>query len=297
MRASVVITTYNRRSVVPQAVESVLGQSLRDIEVTVVDDGSTDGTADELTRRFGQDSRLRVIRRVNGGPPVARNTGLDASSGPYVALLDSDDIWHPEYLASQVDVLERHPEADMVLDNGMCHAPGGESVPLFDQPGWVFPHTIDAMCELSYILPSFSVFRSRVLRELRFDETFRVGDDTELMWRFLAAGHRSVGNPRTLAEYRAVCQPGGEAAAQLTGEQDPILLAAYDVWKRYGDRYPRAIDRGPDFHREFAEVLIRNDRAHEARWHAERFAQAAPDDPDAERLLRLSGAVGQTTAS
>lgn len=296
MRASVVITTYNRRSVVPEAVESVLSQSVRDIEVIVVDDGSTDGTAGELARRFGRDTRLRVVRRANGGPPAARNTGVAAAVGPYLALLDSDDIWHHEYLASQLEVLQAHPQADMVLNNGMCHTPIGESSRLFDLPQWVFPHTVEDMCQLSYILPSFSVFRTQVLRELRFDEAFTVGDDTELMWRFLASGRRSVGNPRTLAEYRAVCPPGGQSAAQLTAVQDPILLAAYAVWQRYSDRYPQALDRGPDFHREFAELLIRHDRLQEARWHAERLAQAVPDDPDAARLLRLSDAVGGATA-
>ncbi|MDR1448903.1 MAG: glycosyltransferase [Propionibacteriaceae bacterium] len=290
MRASVVITTHNRRLIVPDAVESALSQSVEEIEVIVVDDGSADGTADELTRRFGHDPRLRIVRRPNGGPPAARNTGLDAAVGPYLALLDSDDLWRPEHLASQLKVLQENPEADMVLDNGLCNTPSGKPYLLFERPQWVFPHTIEDMCKISYLLPSFSVFRTPVLRELRFDENFRLCDDTELLWRFLANGHHSVENARTLAEYRVICEPGGQSAAQLTCDEDTILLTQYDIWKRYRSQYPQALERGSAMDRDLAELLLRHDRPKEARWHAERLAQTAPDDPDAIRLLQPTSA-------
>ncbi|MDR2974813.1 MAG: glycosyltransferase family 2 protein [Propionibacteriaceae bacterium] len=293
--ASAVVTTYNRRLIVREAVESALRQTLSDCEVIVVDDGSTDDTAAELSRLFKGDSRLRIIRQANGGPPVARNTGIDAACGEYVALLDSDDIWYPNYLSSQVSVLQAHPEADMVLSNGLCHTPGGGVNRLFDLPEWPFPHTVDDMCHMSYMLPSLSVFRTHVLRELHFNPAFRVADDTELMWRFLDGGHRSIGNPETLAEYRAVCQPGGIDAAQLTSFMDPVILAQYDLWKGYSDRYPRAIDRDPDFHRYFVEFLLRCGRIQDARWHAERLMSLRPDDPDATKLWkRVNVAIGES---
>jgi glycosyltransferase involved in cell wall biosynthesis len=288
VRASVVITTYQRRSVVPDAVECALAQTLDDIEVIVVDDGSTDGTAEHLTRRFGHDPRLRIISRANGGPPAARNTGLDAARAPYLALLDSDDLWQPGYLAGQIEVLQAHPEADLVLDNGLCRTREGTSHLLFDRPDWVFPHTVADLCRVSFLLPSFTVFRTGALRALRFDEGYRLCDDTELLWRFLAAEHRSVPNPRTLAEYRVLCDPDGPSAAQLTLDEDAIVLTQYDLWTRYAADHPQALDRGADMDRLLADLLLRHGRPRDARRHAERLARERPGDPEAVRLLRLT---------
>ena len=101
MLVSVVIPVYNRRSLVAGTVASVLAQTYPDIEVLVVDDGSTDGSADVLEQTFGD--RIRVVRLpTNQGRSTARNTGWALAGGELVAFLDSDDLWAPEKLARQV---------------------------------------------------------------------------------------------------------------------------------------------------------------------------------------------------
>jgi glycosyltransferase involved in cell wall biosynthesis len=110
---SVVIPTYNRASLVTKAVSSALAQTYPSVEVVVVDDGSTDDTRDRLGREFGDDARVRTLHQRNGGPARARNAGFAEARGAYVALLDSDDRWHPWKLAAQVACMERHPELGM----------------------------------------------------------------------------------------------------------------------------------------------------------------------------------------
>lgn len=101
---SVVIPAYNREGTIREAVESVLAQTWTDLEVIVVDDGSTDATADVVEAI--PDGRVRCIRRENGGACRARNAGIDAARGEYVAFQDSDDLWLPEKLEKQMQALE-----------------------------------------------------------------------------------------------------------------------------------------------------------------------------------------------
>ena len=92
---SVVIPTFNRADLVVEALGSVFAQTLDDLEAILVDDGSTDGTAERVRERFAGESRLRVLEKPNGGASSARNRGLDVARGRYVAFLDSDDLYLP----------------------------------------------------------------------------------------------------------------------------------------------------------------------------------------------------------
>jgi glycosyltransferase involved in cell wall biosynthesis len=101
---SAIVATYNRADVVGQAIESILGQTYENIEVIIVDDGSTDSTH-EVLRQFG--NRLRVFRQENAGPAAARNRGIAAARGEIISFLDSDDTWLQEKTERQVALLER----------------------------------------------------------------------------------------------------------------------------------------------------------------------------------------------
>ncbi len=104
---SVVVPTYNRADLLDRAIASVLAQSIPVREILVVDDGSTDGTA-ALAGTWP--AVVRYIRQANGGVAVARNTGIAAARGEWIALLDSDDQWAPEKLAAQMAALAARPE-------------------------------------------------------------------------------------------------------------------------------------------------------------------------------------------
>ena len=109
---SIVIPTYNRGSKLRKTLESVLAQTHSDWEALVIDDGSTDDTPSLFTGE--QDSRIRYIRRPNGGVAAARNTGLQASKGDFIAFLDSDDLWRPWKLELQVQALRQNPDVGLV---------------------------------------------------------------------------------------------------------------------------------------------------------------------------------------
>lgn len=110
---STVIPTYNRRGELPRAIDSALAQSWPDQEILVVDDGSTDGTAQMLADRYG--NRVRCIIKPNGGVSSARNLGMREAKGEFIALLDSDDEWLPGKLEKQVALLRANPALGMAL--------------------------------------------------------------------------------------------------------------------------------------------------------------------------------------
>ncbi len=109
---SVVVPAYNAERHVAETLSAVLSQSHSPDEVIVVDDGSTDGTADELARFRGE---VRVLSQANRGAAGAHNTGFTAARGTYVARCDADDVWGPDKLERQLDVVRRHPEVDIAL--------------------------------------------------------------------------------------------------------------------------------------------------------------------------------------
>ena len=110
---SVIIPTFNRATLVLHAVESVLAQTYGNFELIVVDDGSTDDTVERLRRIV--DRRLSIVTISHGGVSTARNAGIAVASGALISFLDSDDLWLPHKLASEVDFLVRHPEVGVVF--------------------------------------------------------------------------------------------------------------------------------------------------------------------------------------
>lgn len=105
-RVSVVLPTFNRAATLERSARSVLGQDFRDLELLVVDDGSTDGTPALLARLAREDTRVRPLRQRNAGAAAARNAGLAAARGDLVAFQDSDDEWLPGHLSGHVAALE-----------------------------------------------------------------------------------------------------------------------------------------------------------------------------------------------
>lgn len=108
-RFSVVIPLYNKARFIKRALDSVLMQTRRDYEIIVVDDGSTD-QGPKIVEQCS-DLRIKLIRQKNGGVSAARNTGIEAAEGEYIAFLDADDVWNPHYLEVIGTLVEQYPEA------------------------------------------------------------------------------------------------------------------------------------------------------------------------------------------
>lgn len=122
---SVIIPTFNRGYMLRRAIDSVLRQSYRDVEVLIADDGSTDDTA-QIVRSYG--APVRYFHQCNSGVSAARNLGLRHARGEFIALLDSDDTFFPWKLEAQVTLLRHHPEVGMVWTDMVAASESGEIV-------------------------------------------------------------------------------------------------------------------------------------------------------------------------
>ena len=107
---SCIVPVFNGERYLAEALDSILAQTWRPLEVIVVDDGSTDGTA-HIAAGYGAEASY--LHQANAGPAAARNRGLDAAAGEFIAFLDADDLWHKEKLARQMARFEARPELDL----------------------------------------------------------------------------------------------------------------------------------------------------------------------------------------
>ena len=108
-KVSIIIPTYNSANTIAETIASVQQQSITDYEIIVIDDGSQDNTIDVVKSII--EPRLKLFPYQNGGVAIARNRGIDRATGEYIAFLDADDLWSPDKLASQIEALDRHPQA------------------------------------------------------------------------------------------------------------------------------------------------------------------------------------------
>lgn len=114
---SIIIPVYNRENFVERCVKSVLAQTLRQIEIVVVDDGSIDNTGNICDQMAQWDYRLKVIHKQNGGPSSARNQGIRSATGKYIIFLDSDDYMMPNYCESLVEMQQRYGDEALCISN------------------------------------------------------------------------------------------------------------------------------------------------------------------------------------
>lgn len=133
---TVVVPAFNAERYLGEALCSILAQEFDDFEVIVIDDGSTDGTAAVA----GHHPSVRVLRQPNGGIARARNAGVVAARGRFVAFLDADDLWVPHKLRLQVEVTQSDPGLDYVLGEMQCFADEGFAVPDWMRKALFEPH-------------------------------------------------------------------------------------------------------------------------------------------------------------
>lgn len=131
---TVVIPTYNRARLIAQALESVQAQTTVVKDIIVVDDGSTDATADVVARFTRADSRVRLVAQANAGANVARNTGIGEARSDWIAFLDSDDRWLPDKIERQIAALRARPEA-VASFTGIIAVDGDRELYRYDMPG------------------------------------------------------------------------------------------------------------------------------------------------------------------
>jgi glycosyltransferase involved in cell wall biosynthesis len=184
LKVSVIIPTYNRLPMLKEAVDSVLAQNFEDFELIVVDDGSTDGTAEEIKKYGGRVKLFRVPQ--NRGVSVARNRGVLQARGKYVAFLDSDDLWVKGKLKTQVAFMEDNPQYPLCYTDEIWIRRGKRVNPKLRHAkysGWIFEKCLP----LCIISPSSAVIKRTLFSKVGlFDEALPVCEDYDLWLRITA---------------------------------------------------------------------------------------------------------------
>lgn len=198
---SVVIPAYNREKVVLEAIASVFSQAYRPLEIIVADDHSSDGTR-EAALSAAREVPLRVERLPrNLGPSGARNAGIRAARGKYIAFLDSDDAWLPSKLQAQVDMLERASVDEPLVSYARVWIRRRRETVLRPRraiaPGEAMADYLFA--EGGYIAQSSVVLAASLAREVLYDESLRLHEDWDFFMRLQAHG----------ASFRMVAEPLG----------------------------------------------------------------------------------------
>jgi glycosyltransferase involved in cell wall biosynthesis len=201
----VIIPSFNAAKYLPAALESVFSQTFDDWQILLVDDGSTDNTAEVVAPfldRFGP--RIKYIKQSNRGLPAARNTAIRASTAEFLALLDADDVWLPCRLLESLKVLAERPQAGLAYGLITRIDPEGRLGGTFKgnlrfAEGRVASHIYMRKIELP--CPTIT-FRRRCIDEVgMFDEAMRATEDRDL-WLRIALRYEVAFVPKVIAYYR-----------------------------------------------------------------------------------------------
>lgn len=239
---SVVIPLYNKKELIANTVQSVLKQTFTDFEIVIVDDGSTDGSMNEVMAIH--DPRIRLIRQENSGVAAARNRGISESRGEFVAFIDADDRWSPDYLSTQMSLIQTYPDCHVFATdyefqsvNGTITHPKLHSIPFTGEHG-----ILDNYFEVSSVSDpplwtSAVMARKTALKAVGgFPKGIKSGEDL-LTWARLACGYGIAYSRKPLAVYCQGCSnPRPPEPKDHVGEQLETLLANHPATqglKRY----------------------------------------------------------------
>jgi glycosyltransferase involved in cell wall biosynthesis len=270
---SVIIPTYNRRAMLLEAIDSVQAQSIREFELIIVDDGSTDGSAEHLK---GLAKAVRIERIEHRGPATARNRGVVIARAPLIAFLDSDDLWAPPKLERQLAFMSANPDCAISQTNEIWIRNGRRVNPGLrhrKRAGDIFVDSLRT-CLISM---SAAMMRADLFRSLAgFDETMVAAEDYDLWLRIL------IDHEAGLLDEPLVTRRGGHP------DQTSATTPALDRFRVLSLTKLLAEDRlSPERRTAVVEVLVekcriyagglaRRDRIDQARLY-ERIADQAQD--------------------
>ncbi len=221
-KISVIIPTYNRKVLLREAVESVQRQTWKDLEILVIDDGSTDGTEQEISAV--DDGRLRYFWKKNGGVSSARNLGLREAKGEYIAFLDSDDLYVPDYLETMVSLLEGSPEYGVAYASvTMEHPDGSRQERMNDKyacSGWI----VRPLFCCFFVYCQGSLIRRELLDGFFFDESLELAEDQDFFLR-LSTRTQFLFVPQTFvirrSQTESLSRQGGKGRVHLDNLKVP----------------------------------------------------------------------------
>ena len=239
---SIVIPAYDSANQLPEALDSVFKQTYQDFEIIVVDDGSTDDTR-ELLETYK--NRIIYLYQENGGPSKARNTGIRAAKGRYVAFLDADDHWLPPKLEQQIKLIESDPRLGLVFSDAKYF----DGEPPMDGSYWkqrgcydemiaesrMIRNAFGKLMKINFIMPSTALVKKECFdKSGLFDESLRYVEDKD-MWLRISRHYSMACIPYPLVKRRV----HGYSLKQVVSVQESII----HVVKKIENAYPEDITR------------------------------------------------------
>jgi glycosyltransferase involved in cell wall biosynthesis len=236
-RVSVIVPAYRVTTYIGEALQSVLAQTFQDFEIIVVNDCCPDSTALEKAIEPYRSRLVYLKLEKNSGPSVARNAAIQASSSPYIAFLDGDDIWEPDYLKVQIGILEADRSLDVVYCNASLFGdPEVEGLTIMDlnpSHGEVsFTTLINLQCS---VFISVTARREALLRAGLFEPPRRRAEDFDLWLRLVKTGGR-------IGYHRAVLARSRRRADSASANEEAMLVADVEV----AEKAKRTLDLTPE---------------------------------------------------
>ncbi len=238
---SVVIPLYNKEHQIAETLRSVLEQTFQDFEVVIVDDGSTDKSAEEALKI--RDPRIRLVRQENAGVSAARNRGVEEARFDLVAFLDADDRWKPEYLQTQYDLSRKYPQCgafacnyEFVYADGSIHPTVIRKLAFEGQDGILDNYFEVASCSHPPLWTSAVMVRKEALLRIgSFPVGIRSGEDL-LTWAKLARSCKIAYSKKNVASFISTSsnQPESKAFLRLDN-QDPVLKQLLHLKSKHGN--------------------------------------------------------------
>lgn len=221
---SIITPCYNGEKYIAQTIRSVLAQTYGDWEMLIVDDGSSDNSADIVRDFMAQEPRIRLLQQENAGSAAARNAGIRAAQGRYLALLDADDLWEPEFLARQLEFMESH-DAVCVCCAYYCIDEEGKEVHAPVVPKEVI--TTKDMLVRNHIGCLTGLYDTSRYGKVYLDEGLKsIRDDYAFWLEIVQKEGVAYGNPQCLARYRVLDN-------STTGNKRKLIAKQYDFYRNY----------------------------------------------------------------
>ena len=249
-QVSVIIPAYNVEPFIAQALGSVLSQTMTNLEVVVVDDGSTDNTG-KIVEQVN-DNRIRMIHKENGGCASARNAGVQAARGPWISFLDGDDTWFSSKLERELAFLDRHAHADLVFSLALTTDETGKNLGILKSHPYRSFSFEDLLIENPVGNGSSVTVRAETLNHVGpFDESLPASSDSDMWLRIARIRPDNIlCLPEILTSYR-------RRKAQTTGN-----------WNRMEKAHERVLDKARLIDPEAVQKVGRFSQCNKYRYHA-----------------------------
>jgi len=231
---SVIMPTYNRAGFIGYAIDSVLNQTYKHLELHIIDDGSTDGTR-ELVSGY-KDSRIKYYYQENQGQSVARNVGINNAHGDFICFLDSDNIWKLDKLEKQIKLMNENPGYHIIYGENEIINEDGDVQFSRQNISRYSGNIMSRLLVFNFVNFNNAMIRHECFKDLGgMNENTRVADDYELFLKF-SARYKFMYVPEIFAQYRVMDE-------QISSNKDKRFESNYNILTNFINEHGDLLDR------------------------------------------------------